>query len=231
MIRFSSLEELGVRVACMSDKGDGDCGVKFDGGGAILTGDRGRFCATVGIADDEVRYIRQVHGVDVIRVRDAARGGGVGGADGLMGEGGDAAMGITVADCVPVFLYDPVSKAGGLVHAGREGTFGNIAGHAMAALEKTFGVSAGRVWAVIGPSAGPCCYEVSEELAKAFRERGLPIDGRKLDLWRGNVGQLVGAGVPENQIEVCGVCTICGTAYHSHRATGDGARNLAILAL
>lgn len=140
-------------------------------------------------------------------------------------------LGVTVADCVPVWLFDPVTQSGGLVHAGRAGTFRNAVGAALESINDAYGADPGNVHALIGPSAGPNAYEVSEEIAKEFAKAGYPVQGRLLDLWEANAMQLERAGVPRSQIDVCGICTITDGRFHSHRAHANGMRNLALLVL
>ena len=102
--------------------------------------------------------------------------------------------------------------------------------HLLELLEREFEVDAVNLHALIAPSAGPCCYEVSLEMAQAFAARlGFSIEGRRLDLWDANVRQLTEGGVPARQIHVEGICTICDGRFHSHRRSGDGQRNLAVL--
>ncbi len=136
-----------------------------------------------------------------------------------------------VADCVPVYLLDPETGGGGLVHAGREGTYRGISPLAVEAMQREFGTKPTDLHALIGPSAGPCCYEVSPELAHAFAEAGLPVDGRHLDLWQANAQQLTAAGLSPGRITVSGICTICDGRFHSHRAQPNAGRNMALLML
>jgi hypothetical protein len=140
-------------------------------------------------------------------------------------------LAVLVADCVPIFLVDVRRRAAALIHAGREGTFRNISVAAAALLERELGGRVSDVHAVLGPSAGPCCYEVSAEIAAAFTTAGLPSRGRNLDLWEANARQLHAAGIPRCQIAIAGVCTICDGRFHSHRRDADGARNMALLML
>lgn len=232
MMRFRDFEALGVRIAAISDRQDGDCGFHFSDGGEA----RRRFLASCGIDETAVVQARQVHGARVAAVgpADAGRGtirveSALPETDALVTDTPGLALGIRVADCVPVYLFDPVRRVIGLVHAGREGTVLNISGAAVEVMGQDFGVTPGTVHALIGPSAGPAAYEVSEELARAFTDAGLPARGRMLDLWGANVQQLAAAGIPESQIRVAGECTMTGGRYHSHRTHGDGQRNLAIL--
>jgi copper oxidase (laccase) domain-containing protein len=82
------------------------------------------------------------------------------------------------------------------------------------------------VRAVIGPSIGPCCFEVGDEVVAAFPDahaaRSLGPRGRShLDLWELNRRQLVMAGIAADRIEVSGACTRCDPdTYFSHRALG-----------
>ena len=107
--------------------------------------------------------------------------------DGLITNVPEVPLVILVADCVPLYLFDPVQRVAGLVHAGRQGTFDNIAGTAIANMRAAYGTHPRDVHAVIGPSAGPDAYEVSESMANDWRDAGLPANGRLLDLWRANV--------------------------------------------
>jgi len=140
-------------------------------------------------------------------------------------------LAVTVADCVPIYLYAPEWGAGGIIHAGREGTRQNIGGRAVAFLRECYGAPPEALFALIGPSAGPCCYEVAPELAAAFRQAKLPSKGRYLDLWAANRRQLEEAGVPSGNIMVSGRCTVCDGAFHSYRANGTNRRNLALITL
>jgi copper oxidase (laccase) domain-containing protein len=91
------------------------------------------------------------------------------------------------------------------------------------------GGRASHIHAVIGPSAGPCCYEVSPEIAHLWTTLGLPVTGRMLDLWGAAVMQLESRGVPREQISVSGFCTICTDRFYSYRRGDDRPRNLAFV--
>jgi copper oxidase (laccase) domain-containing protein len=78
------------------------------------------------------------------------------------------------ADCVPVFLYDPVHAVVGMVHAGWPGTIKRAAGLAVETMRKKYGTKPVDILAAIGPSIGPHHYqvgpEVVEQVIKAFGE-------------------------------------------------------------
>jgi copper oxidase (laccase) domain-containing protein len=87
------------------------------------------------------------------------------------------------------------------------------------AMEREFGSRPGAVVAGIGPSIGPCCYQVGPEVACSFREHGLTpvMRGDRLDLWESTALQLSGAGV--SAIETADICTACNTSdFFSHRS-------------
>lgn len=133
------------------------------------------------------------------------------------------------ADCVPIFLYDPVHRAVGIAHAGWRGTLAGAAREAVAAMGEAFGCRPADLLAGIGPAIGLCCYRVGPEVIAAFyltfgqvasawwtrAESG----GLYLDLWEANRWQLAVAGV--QHIEVAGLCTAdLRHDFFSHRAEG-----------
>ena len=232
MIRFALLEQRGVSVAALSERSDGDFGLR------AAHAARDRLCRTCGVTPERFATVQQVHGTRVVRADDAQdpdspvplHRGSVE-ADGLITASAGRPLAILVADCVPLFLFDVRRRAAALLHAGREGTQQGMARQGLAALSRAYSSRPADVYAVVGPSAGPCCYEVSEALAHAWGRAGLPHQGRRLDLWEGNVQQLTEAGVPRGQIAVTGRCTVCDGHFHSHRADRAAGRNLALLVL
>ena len=233
MVHFEQLERLGVSCAAMSDRADGDCGWA-----KARHQDRAAFLRRAGIHPGHLVAPRQHHSNIVVPadIRDLGKGAfdgrtAIADADGLATNVRGLPLGITVADCVPVFLFAPDKQAGALIHAGREGTRRRIAAGAVTSLDAIYGAKARHMHALVGPSAGPCCYEVSAELAEQWAAEGLPRRGRLLHLWEANRMQLMDAGVPEGQITVVGECTICGGRFHSYRAHRASHRNLAVLTL
>jgi polyphenol oxidase len=132
---------------------------------------------------------------------------------------------VLTADCVPISLYDPQSKSVGIIHAGWKGTKLNINRKTVDKMKEVFKSDPKKILAVIGPSAGPCCYEVSEEMIKEFRfSYGKNcINKNKLDLWEINKQQLLNLGVLEGNIEIQKICTICDKRFFSYRRQGEKA--------
>jgi YfiH family protein len=165
--------------------------------------------------------VRQVHGARVVRA--AAPTGPAEEADAVVTAAPGVAACVSVADCVPILLADPVGGAVAAVHAGWRGTVARAAAEAIRALSAE-GADPARLIAAVGPSIGPCCYEVSPDLAERFaREIGPEAvapgaSGPHLDLWRSNVLVLRDAGVAPERVEVLGRCTACERdLFFSHR--------------
>ena len=222
MMRFKTLEELGC-TAAISGMEDGDCARTADGA------DTRRFMERLGIAQPAPVLLRQTHS-DRIFVAEELLPGNAPEGDALITIRPGLAIGVTVADCVPVLLYAPKEGVAGIAHAGREGTRQRIAAKTVAAMKDAFNISPEALHAVIGPSAGLCCYEVSTEMAQELASEGIPRVGRHLNLWEANFQQLVGQGVPVARIAVSGHCTVCGRVFHSYRHSGTTSRNVAVLA-
>jgi YfiH family protein len=159
-------------------------------------------------------FIRQVHGTDVRRVTEPSNGAQPPRFDGQATAVPGVAPMVTVADCLPVAVAG--DRAVAMLHAGWRGLAGGIVAEGVGALRELG--AAGPLAAAIGPGAGPCCYEVSEDVHVVFADRGLDIrNGRNLDLKAIARAELERAGV-EVVHDVC-LCTICADAslLFSHR--------------
>ncbi len=222
MIRFSAFESHGLALAAMTEASDGDFSKPAPNAIPLNGGSLSALPIPAPIT------VTQVHGTHIAIV-DARGAVSQDEADGIATECAAIPIAIRIADCVPLFLYEPKRRVCAVVHAGRQGTLRGIACAAIQRLTDTFRVDAGRIVAHIGPSAGPCCYQVNEEMAKEFSEKDLPTQGRFLDLWEANARQLARAGLPAAAITIEGRCTICDKSFHSYRRNGTSQRNLAVL--
>jgi YfiH family protein len=177
-------------------------------------------------AGARVQFPHQVHGADVLVIQADAPGdpdeeasdGRI--ADAVVAVGRGPAVGVLVADCVPVLLADPDAEVVAAAHAGRKGL---VAGVLTAALTSMVarGARPERIRAAIGPAAGGCCYEVPAELraevgavhpvAPAETSWGTP----SLDLRAACAEALRAQGVAE--VQVVGGCTIEDEALYSYR--------------
>jgi YfiH family protein len=144
-------------------------------------------------------------------------------------------LSITVADCVPILLYDPTAKAIAAVHAGWRGTASGILTRALERMSVEFSVSPPRILAYLGPAASACCYVVGDDVASRFDPRFVSRTdgGPVVDLKGANVEELLDAGVPSHQIEISPSCTISESAqFHSFRRDRDrSGRMMAVIGL
>ncbi|MFC8732454.1 polyphenol oxidase family protein [Luteimicrobium sp. NPDC057192] len=184
---------------------------------------RAAVSATVG---SPVSFMTQVHGHAVIVAADLEPGATppdtLGEADALVATSGHA-LGVLVADCVPVLLADPGRGLVGAVHAGRHGVEQDVVGAAVDALEG-LGARRAELRAVVGPSVCGACYEVPDAMRAevaglvpetwALTREGTP----SLDLSAGVAAQLAAAGV--QHVELLGVCTLEDERFFSHRRDG-----------
>lgn len=144
------------------------------------------------------------------------------------------------ADCVPLYLLDPVHKAIGLSHSGWRGTVKRMGFHTLSAMGKAFGTRPEEVIACIGPSICKSCFEVGEEVVEEFRKEFHPKyhtelfgpNGKpgkyQLDLWRANEIVFAEAGVLPENIHTTNICTMCNPEHlYSHRIMGNERGNLA----
>lgn len=126
-----------------------------------LTPEHERILSQHGIAPKLLRRAQQVHGNQVAIVGDIGCSYPVEGVDGLFCGGvADCCLGIYVADCAAVWVYDTVTGARGLVHSGKKGTEQNIVGELLARMYRTLDVRAHNCIAVISPCIRPPHYEV-----------------------------------------------------------------------
>jgi YfiH family protein len=193
--------------------------------------------AELGLAAAPAAFLRQVHGADVIR---AAGSGRVGNADALVTDTPGLPVAVFSADCVPLLIYDPDGPRVAAAHAGWRGTARSVARAAVDALAEAGGTPE-RFVAAVGPSIGPCCYEVDKpviaRLDQAFPGRwgawvrSVGSGKWMLDLWAANEEQLRGAGLRGDRIDNPRLCTGCRTdLFYSYRR-GHKGRLVSIAAL
>jgi YfiH family protein len=138
-------------------------------------------------------------------------------------------LGAFAADCIPILFADPVARVVAAAHAGWRGTVAGAAPIAVAAMTARFGARAADVRVALGPSIGPCCFEVGPEVVAAFREvlpevAGLIVPGPRkehIDLRRATRALLERAGVRPEHIDDQPPCTRCdGERFFSFRRDG-----------
>jgi hypothetical protein len=144
-------------------------------------------------------------------------------------------LGILTADCLPIFAVDKKKKAVAAVHAGRQGTALHITAKVLRNMKEEFNCSPKDLVISLGPSIGPCCYEIDE---KVFQTEWEPFstskgNGRRMvDLAAINVAQMKKEGIQEEQICRIDLCTRC---HHdllfSYRREGQTGRQLSFIGI
>lgn len=142
--------------------------------------------------------------------------------DGLITTEKDVYLSITVADCLPITLYDSKKSVLCLLHAGWRGLEKSIIENAVATLSKTYGIKSKDLIAEIGPAIGPCHYEVSKDVAEKFSQYSDAVIERDskifLDIKKVAQNQLTDLRVHALNIETSAICTYCQSdTYFSHR--------------
>ncbi|HEU5250847.1 MAG TPA: peptidoglycan editing factor PgeF, partial [Thermoanaerobaculia bacterium] len=172
-----------------------------------------RFAGALGVPDLPIVRATQVHGREVIAIRDRPAQGetvDAGSGDAMVTRLSGVALVVQTADCVPLLLAAP--DAVGAVHAGWRGAVANVAGAAVEALlAPTADPASVRAW--LGPSIGPCCYEVGGEVAAQFAAdfvRASSSGRPRLDLHGVVRSQLEAAGLASRNIASDPSCTMCG---------------------
>lgn len=171
-------------------------------------------------------HSEQVHGAEVLVHEAAEPGLLIGrGYDGHVTAVPGTLLTVSIADCVPIFLVDPVRRRIGLLHGGWRGTAVGVVERGIAAL----GGDPAAIHAHLGPAICGACYEVGPEVHAAL---GLPAPGGRspVDLRAVQTHRLVAAGIPPGQGTVSDRCTRCGDGFFSHRA-GSRGRQLGVLAI
>jgi len=205
-----------------------------------------RMADTLGVERDRMGGSYQTHTTNVRRVTREDEGKGVirerdyRNVDGLITDVPGITLVTFYADCVPLYLVDPVHHAIGLSHSGWRGTVRRMGQVTMDAMKEAFGTRPEDVTACIGPSICRDCFEVGEEVAEAFADafdpkyrdalyRANAKPGKyQLDLWKANEIIFQEAGVPKEQIHTTNICTMCNSDYlFSHRRVGEERGNLA----
>ncbi len=210
-----------------------------------VEGNRSLLARTFGITQERLVTVRQNHGSDILVIDapndDFSHFWGIE-ADAIITNQPGIMIGVTVADCVPILLLDPVKKVIAAVHAGWQGTAARITGKAVQGMVDVFGSRSANILAAIGPCIGPCCYEVDQPVKECFKNYGEtwktvaePAGAGKwsLDLALANRMQLVDAGVAISSIQTAGQCVCCHKElYFSYRRdAGETGRQIGFIML
>ena len=176
-----------------------------------------------------VFWRKQVHGDGVIHVGNMSFLEKCPDADAFITNKPGIPIAIRTADCVPVFLFDPIKKVIGLAHAGWRGTKAQIAAKTAKTMQDKLGSKCYDLKVVLGSSIRSCCYEVGAEFKQHFPLDVKERDGHLYaDVIAANRRQLIETGLQPEHITDSGICTHCHTGpksfdYFSFRRDGEKA--------
>lgn len=202
-----------------------------------------RFSDALGFDYRDLVLSAQIHETKIRKITEADKGDGilrdtVAGIDGLVTNVPGIPMYTSYADCVPLVFYDPVQEVIAMAHSGWRGTVARIGKKMVEYMQEEYGCKPEDIIAAIGPSICRSCYEVSEDVAEAFRaifkEEEIPeiMDAKpmgkyQLDLWKANEKILLSAGIQKEHLDITDLCTCCNhDKLFSHRASHGKRGNL-----
>lgn len=196
-----------------------------------------RMAAALNMRVEDMVLSDQTHTTNVRVITEEDRGKGIlkpqdySDVDGMITNVPGIVLVTSYADCVPLYFVDPVRKAIGLSHSGWKGTVGHIGQKTVWKMHEVYGSEPKDIVAAIGPSICQSCYEVSDDVAEAFRanftaDEAADIlldkgnDKYQLDLWKANWYVLTDAGILPEHLSVTDLCTACHPdLLWSHRKT------------
>lgn len=150
------------------------------------------------------------------------------GCDALTTRLAGVAVLVRTADCLPLFVWDPIQQVVGLAHAGWRGLVARLPLRLIGFLRHVYHSDPRDLVVGIGPAIRACCYEVGIEVAQRFGPFLRQTGGRRTcDLIGCATTQLLAAGVRPSRVVDCGCCTACDAArWHSVRRDGADAGRL-----
>jgi YfiH family protein len=186
---------------------------------AAVAANRKRLAHTIGLAENRIIWMNQVHG-DRVATVEGPRDSPVSDTDALVTTTPRLALAVVTADCVPVLLADARAAVVAVVHAGRVGAQKGVVARAVEAMIAV-GAHADDISALLGPAVSGLNYEVPEEMAIAV-EAALP--GSRTTTSRGTAGLDLRAGIAR-QLRELGIeaidsdprCTVADRTLFSHR--------------
>lgn len=181
---------------------------------------RAAFFREMGINEEQITFLKQVHSTSI---QYSDKGQLISDCDAIYTDKGNVFLAVGVADCIPVFLYEPERKVVAAIHAGWRGTAGKIVLKVLRELVMKLEIDVSELIAYIGPGISVKNYEVGREVAENFNE-AVRIEKEEkifIDLKKENYNQLMNEGVRRGNIEVNEMCSYEESELlHSYRRDG-----------
>ena len=172
---------------------------------------REKFFSRLGVPAEQTVSAGLVHAAHVAKVGATQAGKVISNADGLLAAETNLYLTITVADCLPIFLFAPKLPAIGLIHAGWRGLAQDIAAQAVTGMAKSYALDPRKIMAGIGPGIGKCHFEIQADTAYELRRFGKFLENQngKIfgDLPSIAAAQLISGGIAPGNLEIFPECT------------------------
>jgi polyphenol oxidase len=223
-LSFSDFMKLPGLFIALSSRADKNMKVYYDGSiedpGALIN--RKIFLEKIGILETKVVNVKSVNGDNIEIVTKKDGGNFIDDTDGLITRWKNVYLSITIADCLPVIIFNPKEEVISLIHCGWKGLEKNIIGKAVKKMEENFGTDSKKLFGGIGPGIGSCHFEVGNDFTSKFSSYpGATIkkSGKSyIDLKLIAKIQLQDTGIKPENIYVSPICTYCeADTYFSYR--------------
>jgi YfiH family protein len=177
------------------------------------------FFQSLGLSPAQIASAYQIHGDAILKVDQAGRADGY---DALITNVPNIFLTVTIADCTPILIADPRTRAVAAIHAGWRGTIAEIVSKTITRMQAEFGVQPQDCLAYIGTCIDECSFEVNADVADHFESDYKRWDESLqkyfVDLKAANRAQLIGAGILPEKIEVSPYSTVVNNAdFYSYR--------------
>jgi YfiH family protein len=180
------------------------------------------FLQKVGLNDTDLVLAGLVHGNKIVAVGGKDKGKVIPKCDGFVTDVSGIILGVTAADCLPIYFWDKKKNVIGLAHAGWRGVQSKIVGEMVKIFMNKYGCRAEDIEAEIGPHIKDCHFEVKDDVVKNFsgHSEHIKIAAYKKYLNLGGIvkKQLLASGLKEKNITETNECTFCRSdKYFSYR--------------
>lgn len=193
-----------------------------------------RFFAALNIDPDRVAISLQIHGTEILEATEPGRYEGY---DALMTDVPNLFVGVSVADCVPILVYDQKHRAVAAIHAGWKGTVAELVRLTLEAMQQRYGTKPYDCYAYVGTCIDETSFEVGPEVSDLFAPEFKRVDEFTqrmfINLRSANTRQLTSFGIPTAQIAISSFSTVLNNDdYFSHRLEkGQTGRMMAIIGI
>lgn len=226
---FEQFTEVVAAVSLRDETAPGNLSMTEDGTDEkTARANREKFCHELGFNDDQLAHPIQTHSANIhIVTEEYHRHEG----DAIMTVQPGWLLGVKVADCVPVLMYEPESGFYAAIHSGWRGSAQNITDAAISKAMREFRLDPRNIYAWIGPAASSDSYEVGFDVVNQFNPRySQPKEADKWLFDNKSVvrDQLLNSGIEPDKIEICGLDTITNHELHSARRDGEEAGRMLV---